>query len=493
MLSQEYPKLQIDPTSTHEEDLTKSTRLSEVRKGADFTKMVNQLADQQWRGTSVMPRIIETEERDTPRKDGDGAPFKLEDSSCNVYEPKLKMNDPQFKFDEPKLMQMTKGAAPPRRTTPLAPVSRQGGSGRSSIGTVSREIQNIPSRRDSLISSILNIETSSNKNNRNLQKINNNINNNNINNILNSNKAVLPDISGQSFRDRSSSVDLKELYYFNTWGSRDLGLDSKLVPDEVPRVVAPKQSVPSSRVGSQGRDRQLRTETDFRSRNGLVRIVKPHKPLPPIARTEYPEADPAYDLDNLGREKTYVTLKRIDQILNPQQAFVKSELNSSELGILGSGSTTPKSVKKKKREHVDKVVKSFDGILDHSKGNASYINHSGGVTVVHTYPSGHHSHPHQTAQYPHTFQNAQHPYPNGQHPHTSQNVQHPYPKGQYPHTYPTRQPHPPTKAASKPSSRISSKNPNRSLSPVLKCLDTEKVTSYEKCMKWVDKCSEWYD
>ena len=72
---------------------------------------------------------------------------------------------------------------------------------------------------------------------------------------------------------------------FNTWGSRDWALEGKLEPDPQPRSHAPKRYPPMSRAAGAGLGRspgvgrrQLRTLTDFRSRNGTVRIIQPLAP-----------------------------------------------------------------------------------------------------------------------------------------------------------------------------------------------------------------------
>ncbi|ESP03338.1 hypothetical protein LOTGIDRAFT_171572 [Lottia gigantea] len=410
MIQQHYAKLDLSsPQSSNQEDPSKVTRLAEVKKGADYTKMVNTLAEEQWRGTSVIPRIVETE---------DVSPSKKVPSS--------------FRYDEPQLLQTStpiKPIIPPTRATPLF---SQDFSDRSTIGTISREIRNVTSSRSSLrsYSELLNEHTEvMNKIHR--QRVNVN-NNNNRNKNYNSNndliirrQHLLPDIAE---RDPKTSIDLEELY-FNPWGSRNLGMDSKLAPDE-PRARAYNHHVPSSRVAMNKHKRDLRTETDFRSRNGLVRVVKPPKPLPPISSFQYPQTGLLDDPENIGREKTYVTLKRIDRILNPQQMYTTGELNSSEIEILGSGSSSPVS-------NMDKAKEALQ------PKHATYLNHAGGVTVVHTYPMT-------------TKRNKMRPINTAPH-----QKKQPYPK-------------------------------TRSMSPLLKTLESEKITSYEKCSKWVDKCSEWY-
>lgn len=71
---------------------------------------------------------------------------------------------------------------------------------------------------------------------------------------------------------------------FNTWGSRDWALESKLEPDPQPKSHAPKHYPPMSRAAGAGLGkkgvgrRQLRTLTDFRSRNGTVCIIRPLAP-----------------------------------------------------------------------------------------------------------------------------------------------------------------------------------------------------------------------
>lgn len=83
---------------------------------------------------------------------------------------------------------------------------------------------------------------------------------------------------------------------FNTWGSRDWEVERKLEPDLHPKSHAPKRYPPMSRAAGAGAGpgndkaagrRQIKTMTDFRSRNGTVRIIRPAAPI----------ADPEVSID----------------------------------------------------------------------------------------------------------------------------------------------------------------------------------------------------
>ncbi|XP_076440314.1 uncharacterized protein LOC143279895 [Babylonia areolata] len=133
---------------------------------------------------------------------------------------------------------------------------------------------------------------------------------------------------------------------FDTWGSRDWVVESKLEDDvTTAKSHAPKRYPIMSRVGA-GRKagvghRPMKTLTDFRSGNGTVRVIHP---LPPVARGgPYPEQDDNdddFDLAALERERTYAVLKRIDRLLEPSRAFFISDLTSSQLEVCPSTPST---------------------------------------------------------------------------------------------------------------------------------------------------------
>lgn len=142
---------------------------------------------------------------------------------------------------------------------------------------------------------------------------------------------------------------------FNTWGSSLSPLDEQtkltdedLRPRELPfnfrdskKIVvkpAPRKSMPMSRVAATDRDRHQRTVTNFRSRNGTIRIIKPLEPLPEIEKFKKSYANDTFDIENIEREKTFMMLERIDRILHPNKKSPRTKLGSSEEEIVSSGS-----------------------------------------------------------------------------------------------------------------------------------------------------------
>ncbi|KAK7508356.1 hypothetical protein BaRGS_00000595 [Batillaria attramentaria] len=136
---------------------------------------------------------------------------------------------------------------------------------------------------------------------------------------------------------------------FNTWGSRDWEPSADKVEPLQPRNYAPKHYPPMSRVVGAGRKgagkRQLRTLTDFRSRNGTIRVIRPPGPIIETRRTQGTQGvdvdDEAFDVEALDREKTYAMLKRIDRLLEPSRAYFTSDLASSQREVTLSSSSTP--------------------------------------------------------------------------------------------------------------------------------------------------------
>ena len=120
--------------------------------------------------------------------------------------------------------------------------------------------------------------------------------------------------------------------YFNTWGSREWDHEDKLVPENYPRIIMPKQGIMMSRVAKKKNNHHFRTNTDFRSRNGTIGIINPPKPLPAIEQTGNISIVDSFDPETLKREQTYLMLKRIDQLLHPNRIF-KQDVTSSEQEI----------------------------------------------------------------------------------------------------------------------------------------------------------------
>ena len=144
---------------------------------------------------------------------------------------------------------------------------------------------------------------------------------------------------------------------FNTWGSSLSPLDEQtklteedLRPRELPfhyrdskKIVvkpSPRKSLPMSRVAAADRERHQRTVTNFRSRNGTIRIIKPLEPLPEIEKFHKNFVTDVFDVENIEREKTFMMLERIDRILHPNKKSPRTKLGSSEEEIVSSGSSS---------------------------------------------------------------------------------------------------------------------------------------------------------
>lgn len=134
---------------------------------------------------------------------------------------------------------------------------------------------------------------------------------------------------------------------FNPWGTSHSALDVEtrltaddLKPRELPflyrdnrKIVvkpSPRKSMPMSRVAATERDRHQRTVTNFRSRNGRIRIIKPLDPLPEVEKYQKSCKQDAFDIENIEREKTFMMLERINRILHPNKKSTKTVLGSSE-------------------------------------------------------------------------------------------------------------------------------------------------------------------
>ncbi|XP_061168107.1 uncharacterized protein LOC133177037 [Saccostrea echinata] len=132
---------------------------------------------------------------------------------------------------------------------------------------------------------------------------------------------------------------------YNKYGSSYSPLDEKteLTPKDMEpryepirfretnaRVVKPlpKKYVPMSRVGNEEKDRPLRYDTNFRStRNGVLSVIHPPEIFPDSARKHTLDSiSPQKEVNN---EKTFILMRRLDHFLNPNKKE-KSSLGSSE-------------------------------------------------------------------------------------------------------------------------------------------------------------------
>lgn len=144
---------------------------------------------------------------------------------------------------------------------------------------------------------------------------------------------------------------------FNTWGTSKDNLEdqTKLTADDMkPRELPfqfrdsrklvikpiPKKSLPMSRVATNERERHQRTVTNFRSRNGTIRVIKPLDPLPEIEKYQKCYKPEVFDVENIEREKTFMMLERIDRILHPNKKSPRTLLGSSEEEIPGSSDSS---------------------------------------------------------------------------------------------------------------------------------------------------------
>ena len=155
---------------------------------------------------------------------------------------------------------------------------------------------------------------------------------------------------------------------FNTWGTSHSSLDDKtkltdedMKPRELPfqyrdsRKLTvkpmPKKSMPMSRVAAIEKDRHQRTVTNFRSRNGTIRVIKPLDPLPEIEKYQKTYKPDVFDVENIEREKTFMMLERIDKILHPNKKSPRVVLGSSEEEIL-STSRSSMTITEETKENV---------------------------------------------------------------------------------------------------------------------------------------------
>ena len=162
---------------------------------------------------------------------------------------------------------------------------------------------------------------------------------------------------------------------FNPWGSSQSPLDEQtkltdadLSPRELPfnyrdskKIVVkpvPRKSMPMSRVAAAERDRHQRAVTNFRSRNGTVRIIRPLDPLPEIEKFQKNTVNEAFDIENIEREKTFMMLERIDRILHPNKKSPRTRLGSSEEEVVSSGSSSMARIDKVQNR--DKTEFSID-------------------------------------------------------------------------------------------------------------------------------------
>lgn len=144
---------------------------------------------------------------------------------------------------------------------------------------------------------------------------------------------------------------------FNTWGTShdELEDQTKLTADDMkPRELpfqyrdsrklvikpVPRKSVPMSRVAANERDRHQKTVTNFRSRNGTIRIIKPLEPLPEVEKYQKCHKPETFDMESIEREKTFMMLERIDRILHPNKKSPRTLLGSSEEEIPGSSASS---------------------------------------------------------------------------------------------------------------------------------------------------------
>ncbi|XP_060080994.1 uncharacterized protein LOC132560336 [Ylistrum balloti] len=161
-----------------------------------------------------------------------------------------------------------------------------------------------------------------------------------------------PKINGQFMTDRVQSErlggltgmeSLRGTQLFNQWGSNIDPLADKVTlkkedmqstfqpftfgdGNRKVQKPSPKKGVLMSRVSSDVKDRQIKTNTDFRSsRNGMVAVIHPVGPSPD---TEV--APDIIDQEMIEREKTSVMLNRIDRMLHPNRYALKTKLAPSE-------------------------------------------------------------------------------------------------------------------------------------------------------------------
>lgn len=166
----------------------------------------------------------------------------------------------------------------------------------------------------------------------------------------------VPKMSGRITTDRIQSERLgaqpdRGTHLFNQWGSNIDPLAEKVSLKKEDMNLAfqpfsfgdgnrkvqkpsPKKGVLMSRVSSEIKDRQIKTNTDFRSsRNGVVAVIHPVGPSPD---TEV--APDVIDQQMIEREQTSVMLNRIDRMLHPNRYALKTKLAPSEEEVSNNSS-----------------------------------------------------------------------------------------------------------------------------------------------------------
>ncbi|OWF34889.1 uncharacterized protein LOC110443599 [Mizuhopecten yessoensis] len=179
----------------------------------------------------------------------------------------------------------------------------------------------------------------------------------------------IPKINGKLLTDRVQSErlgghygvnSLRGTHLFNQWGSNIDPLAEKVTlkkgdiqqtfsfgdANRKVQKPSPKKGVLMSRVSSDFKDRQIKTNTDFRSsRNGMVAVIHPVGPSP-----DAEIAPDVIDQQMIEREQTSVMLSRIDRMLHPNRYALKTKLAPSEQEVshnsFQASSDTCKSLKK---------------------------------------------------------------------------------------------------------------------------------------------------
>lgn len=171
---------------------------------------------------------------------------------------------------------------------------------------------------------------------------------------------------------------------FNPWGTSFSPLEDQtkltaedMKPREMPfqfrdsrKIVVkpiPRKSMPMSRVAAHERERHQRTVTNFRSRNGTIRVIKPLEPLPEIEKYQKSYKHETFDIENIEREKTFMMLERIDRILHPNKKSPRTLLGSSEEEIPGSSDSSVTIAEEAKDIRDTQVVNILDSSRRASK------------------------------------------------------------------------------------------------------------------------------
>ncbi|XP_052776389.1 uncharacterized protein LOC128214142 [Mya arenaria] len=153
--------------------------------------------------------------------------------------------------------------------------------------------------------------------------------------------------SSDQYQSPLAPIPDEEDRNYNPWGTSHSPLEdqTKLTPDDLkPRELpfkyrdsrklvtkpTPKKSMPMSRVAANERVRHQRTVTNFRSRNGTIRVIRPLDPLPELEKYQKTYTPEMFDIENIEREKTFMMLERIDKILHPNKKPPQSPIGSSE-------------------------------------------------------------------------------------------------------------------------------------------------------------------